>query len=118
MMLAVLILIPLAAAVMVAVAPASRARLIAMVGMLAAAAMTGFLLFSFDWEHTAVQQFLLDEESSRLIAPLGVSLSMSVDSISMMLVTLIFSLRPATPGFRQQTPRRLSSILTPALDAS
>lgn len=94
MMLAVLILIPLAAAVMVAVAPASRARSIAMVGMLGVAAMTGYLLFSFDWEHTAAQQFALDEESSRLIAPLGVSVSMSVDSISMMLVTLTALLGP------------------------
>ncbi|NUQ52643.1 MAG: NADH-quinone oxidoreductase subunit M [Phycisphaerales bacterium] len=94
MMLAVLILIPLAAAVMVAVAPASRARSIAMVGMLGVAAMTGYLLFSFDWEHTAAQQFALDEESSRLIGPLGVSVSMSVDSISMMLVALTALLGP------------------------
>lgn len=94
MMLAVLILIPLLAAVLVAVAPASRARPIAMAGMLAAAAMTGYLLFMFDWEHTTAAQFALEEESSRLIPSLGVSLSMSVDSISMLLVTLTALLGP------------------------
>ena len=32
--------------------------------------------------------------------------------------TEIFSLRPATPAFRQQIPRITSSIFTPAYDAS
>ena len=32
--------------------------------------------------------------------------------------TVIFSLKPGTPAFRQQMPRTTSSIFTPAQDAS
>ena len=35
-----------------------------------------------------------------------------------MLVTRMFSLTPGTPGRRQQMPRTIRSIFTPACDAS
>ena len=34
--------------------------------------------------------------------------------MSMMLITLMFSLRPSTPGWRQQAPLTMRLILTPA----
>ena len=97
-----LVLIPLAFGLIVGVAPAARAKGIALIGTLAAAGATVLAMSLFDWESprfqfTSTVQWLPSMGVSgrdALAALKGVSLSVGVDPVSMMLVALTALLGP------------------------
>ncbi|MDX2116862.1 MAG: NADH-quinone oxidoreductase subunit M [Planctomycetota bacterium] len=90
-MLASLMLIPLVFALGVAAAPAARARVLALVGTLAAAAATVVAMTQFNWAYSGQMQH---EASFNWIRSLGVTLSLGVDSVAMLLVALTALLGP------------------------
>ena len=90
-MLASLILIPLAVALAIVVLPAASARAAALLGTLAAAAMTVVALVQFDWTEGGLMQFLTTTE---WLPALGINLSFGADSISMLMIALTALLGP------------------------
>lgn len=90
-MLASLMLIPLAVALAIVVLPASSARATALLGTLAAAAMTVVALVQFNWTQSAVMQF---ESTFAWLPSMGITLSFGADSISMLLIALAALLGP------------------------
>lgn len=93
MILLATILVPLLAALGVALAPAARAKGIALGATMVALVLGGYLALQFPWEDGA--HFLLGPEGSFAWAPqLGISLSMGVDTVSLLLVLLTVLLGP------------------------
>jgi NADH-quinone oxidoreductase subunit M len=86
-----LILIPLACSLLVVAAPAARARSIATVGTLAAVVGGLIALMQFDWADAAAMQF---GSSIAWLPELGISASVGVDSVALLLVTLTILLGP------------------------
>lgn len=85
---------PIIAAGVVALAPAEKAKWIALCGTLAAAAVYLYIaLTQFAWMD-AHQPFQLDYPSYEWFAPLGIRLSVGVDVVSMLLVGLTVLLGP------------------------
>jgi NADH-quinone oxidoreductase subunit M len=91
MLLPMLVLVPLATALLVAAAPAARARMIALLGTLVAVVGAGAAMAVFPWKQGTGFQF--GWEISWL-SQVGIDLSMGVDSVSMMLVGLTALLGP------------------------
>ncbi len=90
MMLVMLIAIPLLAAALVVAAPESRTRAIATLGSLAPVAWFGWLASTFNWTN-GFTQF---DYTVAWFEPLGLSFSVGVDSISMLLIGLTVLLGP------------------------
>jgi len=87
-----LIVIPLIFAGIVAAAPAKQARIIALIGNLAAALLTFFAFVLFPWDlKDAGMQFLAEVT---WLPALGLNLSVGADSLSMMLIGLTALLGP------------------------
>jgi NADH-quinone oxidoreductase subunit M len=86
-----LILLPLIFALGVAVLPAAQSRVIALVGMLLTFAITLVIASRFDTSSTAVFQFA---KSVAWLPDLGLSLSVGIDSISLLLILLTGLLGP------------------------
>lgn len=91
MLLASLILVPLAAALLIALAPAKSARSIAALGSFAALGLTVALLAKFDWTTTGLYQF---ESRTPLVESLGISVALGVDSVAVWLIALTGLLGP------------------------
>lgn len=92
MILALLILVPLAFALAVLSAPAERARFIALIGTLVAVVFTVFALYTFDWGFANNQGQL----GMRLewLPSLGLGVSLGVDSVALWLIALTALLGP------------------------
>jgi len=90
-MLASLMLIPLVFALGVAAAPAARARVLALFGTLAAFGATVTALALFDWKNAGITQF---DASFNWIKSLGITFSVGVDSVALLLVALTALLGP------------------------
>jgi len=86
-----LIAAPLAVALLVSLAPAARARQIAMVGMLIPLAGVVFALYAFDW--SGAENFQFDQRVEWL-PRLGLTLSVGVDSVSLLMIALTALLGP------------------------
>lgn len=93
MYLAALILIPLVFAVLIAFAPEGRARTLATIGTAIPLALGAYLCLVFDWSNT-VQMQLGPAEAIQWLKPLGITLSMGVDSVAFFLVLLTLLLGP------------------------
>lgn len=93
MYLAALILVPLVFAVLIAFAPEGRARTLAGIGTAIPLALGAYLCLVFDWSNT-VQMQLGPAESIQWLKPLGITLSMGVDSVAFFLVLLTLLLGP------------------------
>lgn len=94
MMLASLIVLPLVFALVVAVAPAGRAKTVALTGTMIPLVIAAYLMFGvFDWGSSAAFQggFM---EPIPWLRPLGLSISLGADGVSMMLVALTALLGP------------------------
>ncbi len=91
LMLAGLIVLPLAVGLIVALAPARRAYTIALYGSLASCVLCAALIGTFDWESGASFHF---SGSVEWLRPIGLSFSVGVDSVAMMLVMLTVLLGP------------------------
>lgn len=87
------ILLPLASALGVALAPARLTKSVAVLGTLAALAVTLVAAYVFPWENPADMQLGM-EEPIRWIPSLGLELQVGVDSIALMLVLLTALLGP------------------------
>jgi NADH-quinone oxidoreductase subunit M len=92
MSLAILILIPLVAALAVAFAPKQHAKAIALVGTLAPIAAFLSTLASYHWISESGDQ--LGVTDIDWFAPLGLKLSLGADNVSMLLVALTLLLGP------------------------
>lgn len=90
-MLALLVVIPLIFALAVAFSPEKRARATALVGSLVALAFTILSLMRFNWSAGAEFQF---PNRVEWLPSLGISLSMGVDSVSLLLIALAGLLGP------------------------
>jgi NADH-quinone oxidoreductase subunit M len=90
-MLFLLVLIPLAVAGMIAVAPKEQTKAVATIGSLVALGLTVLAAMRFDWANPAVMQFV---GSVPLVETLGITLSVGADSISMWLIILTAVLGP------------------------
>lgn len=90
-MLASLMLIPLVFALAIAISSERLARSLALLGTLAAAAMTLVALVQFEWAKGETQQFLA---STAWLPALGINLSLGADAISMLLLALTALLGP------------------------
>ncbi len=90
-MLALLVLVPVAFALVVAFSPEKRARATALLGTLVALALTAYSLFQFDWTKSGEFQF---PNKVQWLPSLGISLSMGADSVSMLLAALAALLGP------------------------
>lgn len=90
-MLASLMMIPLVFALGIAAAPAARARVLALVGTLAAAGATLVALTQFNWQHAGELQF---EATFAWVKSLGVNVGLGVDSVSLLLIALTALLGP------------------------
>ncbi|MBS0190200.1 MAG: NADH-quinone oxidoreductase subunit M [Phycisphaerales bacterium] len=90
-MLGLLVLVPLAFALVVAFSPDKRARATALLGTLAAGLLTVVALARFSWSNGAAFQF---EHDVHWLPSLGISVSMGADSVSMLLVALTALLGP------------------------
>ncbi|MCA9277866.1 MAG: NADH-quinone oxidoreductase subunit M [Phycisphaeraceae bacterium] len=88
--LPLLVLLPLAFAMMVAMAPAARAKSIALWGMLIPAGLGLAALFMFSWVGDSYQF----ESAIEWMPQLGLSLRMGVDSVAMLLIALTLLLGP------------------------
>ena len=86
----ILLLLPLATAVIVALRPAAQAKFIAFAGSSLTALWALIIVLRFDWSHGA--QFL--GSSIKWIPSIGLSLDMGVDSIALMLVALTAFVTP------------------------
>ncbi|MCC7389520.1 MAG: NADH-quinone oxidoreductase subunit M [Phycisphaerales bacterium] len=92
MTLALLILIPLAFALAVLLAPAERARFIALLGTLVAGVFAVFAVVSFDFGYAANRgQLGMDID---WLPSLGLSVSLGVDSVALWLIVLAALLGP------------------------
>ena len=89
--LALLVLVPLAFAFIVAFAPEKHARATALLGTLAALVLTIVSLFQFNWANGAEFQF---PNQFEWLPSLGISVSMGVDSVSLLLIALAGLLGP------------------------
>lgn len=93
MYLTALILIPLLSGLVVAVAPERYARMLALLGTLIPAVLGAYLIKVFDWGYG--QEFQLGPaQAVEWIRPLGLRLSLGVDSVSLVLVLLTLLLGP------------------------
>jgi len=90
-MLFALILIPIFTALVVAMNPTERAKIISMIGSLVMLVLTLGLLFTFGWSRSGELQF---GGEIPFVPALGVSLSVGVDSISLWLIALTALLAP------------------------
>lgn len=86
-----LILIPLVTALAIAAAPEAMARRLAALGSLAALGAAGLAMARFDWSAAASMQFT---GGVTFIEPLGISLSVGVDSVALWLIVLTAFLQP------------------------
>lgn len=91
MELVLLILIPLAFALLIALRPAQESRFFAVIGTLLAAGVGVYTLGRFDWGSPAAMQL---NASWDWLPSLGLSLSVGVDSVSMLLIALTLLLGP------------------------
>ncbi|MGH7242336.1 MAG: complex I subunit 4 family protein [Phycisphaerales bacterium] len=89
--LTLLVVVPLVFAFIVALSPEKRARAMALFGTLVALALTVLSLFSFDWRDGGSFQF---PNRIEWLPSLGISVSMGVDSVSMLLIALTGLLGP------------------------
>ncbi|MBC6953616.1 MAG: NADH-quinone oxidoreductase subunit M [Leptolyngbya sp.] len=92
MMLALLIILPLAFALVVVARPAEHARSIALVGTLVALAACVAAMRAFDWSHAADTGQL--GGSVAWLPALGLNLSVGVDSVALLLIALTALLGP------------------------
>ncbi len=92
MTLALLILMPLIAAIVVAAAPKQQAKNIALLGTLAPIAWFLSMLSGYAWSGRAGDQFSVADVD--WFAPLGIKLSLGADNVSMLLVALTLLLGP------------------------
>jgi len=90
-MLAGLIALPLAVGLIIALAPARRAYPIALYGSLAACVLCAVLVGTFDWSSGGAFHFA---GAVSWLKPIGLSFSVGVDSVAMMLVMLTVLLGP------------------------
>ncbi len=86
-----LILIPIVTSLMIALSPEALAKRIAMLGSLVGLGGAGWAMTRFDWSNTAQFQFT---GSVSFIEPLGINLSVGVDSIALWLIVLAAFLQP------------------------
>lgn len=91
MELVLLILIPLAFAIMIALRPAQESKFLAVVGTLLAAAVGINALGRFDWSVAGAMQL---EASWTWLPALGLRLSVGVDAVAMLLIALTLLLGP------------------------
>jgi NADH-quinone oxidoreductase subunit M len=91
MLLAALILLPLAVALLITLAPERLAKQLAAAGSLLALALTVFTLSKFDWNSTSLFQFAA---SVPLVDSLGIRASVGVDSVALWLIALTGFLGP------------------------
>ena len=89
--LALLVVVPLAFAFAVAFLPEKHARATALIGTLVALALTVVSLFQFNWANGAAFQF---PNRIEWLPSLGISASMGVDSVSLLLIALAGLLGP------------------------
>jgi NADH-quinone oxidoreductase subunit M len=89
--LVLLILIPLAFAIMIALRPAQESKFLAVVGTLLAAAVGINALGRFDWSIAGAMQL---EASWTWLPALGLRLSVGVDAVAMLLIALTLLLGP------------------------
>jgi NADH-quinone oxidoreductase subunit M len=99
MLLYLIILLPLIAALVVIVRPASAAKGIALAGTLIPLSVVGYLLFAFNWHQAGVFQFTTEDDiwlysSAPGIEALGFSLNVGVDSVALLLIALTALLGP------------------------
>ena len=92
-MLFILILIPLLTAFLIAVAPREQARLVATIGSFIAlgATLVAALPANFDWSRPGAYHMT---DTVALVPELGISLSVGVDSVAMLLIILTAFLGP------------------------
>lgn len=91
-MLAVLMLVPLLFAVGVLLAPARRARDVALLGTVIALVLTVYAMFVFDWNFTADRAQL--GMTVEWLPRLGLNFSLGVDSVALWLIVLTSLLGP------------------------
>ncbi|MEM1328953.1 MAG: NADH-quinone oxidoreductase subunit M [Planctomycetota bacterium] len=91
MLLWLLMLLPLAGAALVAISPKESAKLVALGTTLVAVAVNLVALFEFDFADAGAYQMA---SSVDWIEPLGITLSLGVDSVSLMLISLTSLLGP------------------------
>src|ERR1041384_506200 len=91
MLLFALIFIPVLFALLIAAAPREQTRPLALAGTLIPVALCVWSLVTFDWQHAAAFQF---HSSIPWFDSLGVSLSVGVDSVALMLIALTVLLGP------------------------
>jgi NADH-quinone oxidoreductase subunit M len=89
--LLLLILLPLLAATVVAFSPVERARIVALVGTLAAGVACVWAFLQFDWASGAAFQFA---GSATWLPSLGLELSVGVDAVALLLIALTVLLGP------------------------
>jgi NADH-quinone oxidoreductase subunit M len=90
-LLILMILLPLVAAGGVVLAPASRSRLVAMLSGVAGLVLAGMLLLVFQWERADAIQH---SSSMEWLPKIGLSISLGVDGVSMLLIALTALLGP------------------------
>lgn len=93
MLLLLSILVPLGAGAAIALSPRSMARTIALVGALAQAAVILFAAFQFNWGDGGAFQ-LSTEEPIQWLPQMGLTLSVGVDSVALLLLLLTGLLGP------------------------
>ncbi len=91
MLLASLIILPLATALLIGFAPRSMAKTLAVVGSLAAFALTLVAMRQFDWDNPSLYQLTAD---APLIPELGIRLSIGIDAVALWLIALTAFLGP------------------------
>ena len=91
MLLASLILAPVATALLIAAAPERLAKHIAAAGSWLALSLTGAALVGFDWSNSALFQF---EGTAPLVESLGIHASIGVDAVALWLIALTGFLGP------------------------
>jgi NADH-quinone oxidoreductase subunit M len=91
MLLAALILLPLAVALLIVLAPERLAKQLAAFGSLVALALTVYTLTKFDWNSTSLFQFAA---SVPLVDSLGIRAAVGVDSVALWLIALTGFLGP------------------------
>ncbi|MFO0861081.1 MAG: NADH-quinone oxidoreductase subunit M [Phycisphaerales bacterium] len=89
--LVLLMAVPLAFSFIIAFGAPHRARATALFGTLVAAALTTVVLFQFNWGNGAAFQF---QNRIAWLPSLGISFSMGVDSVAMLLIALTGLLGP------------------------
>ncbi|GJQ28285.1 MAG: hypothetical protein HBSAPP03_01690 [Phycisphaerae bacterium] len=93
MLLAALILIPLLFGVLIAFAPDGRARTLAGLGTTLPLLLGAYVATTFDWT-TGERMQLGPMEPAAWMKPLGITLSLGVDSVALLLVLLTLLLGP------------------------